>query len=140
MNRGVSLLAALGVGLVVCVSCARPASEPNLKELQRVRSGMLDIVVLSAHDAVRQGKDEFVLEFQASSDHHNVDVGTVKVSATMSMAGMAPMFGESTVMPTDSKGRYDVASDLSMAGTWRLGVEWDGPEGKGSATISAAAQ
>jgi len=51
------------------------------------------------------------------------------------MPGMAPMFGECLVTPSPIKGRYEVASDLGMAGTWRLQIAWDGPAGKGSASL-----
>jgi hypothetical protein len=59
----------------------------------------------------------------------------VNVNASMPMAGMAPMFGDCMVTPTATKGRYDVASDLGMAGTWRLQVAWNGPAGRGSASL-----
>ena len=106
----------------------------ELKELQRVKSGALNVVLLSPGDAIKQGKGSFVLEFRDAGGGL-VDVGMVKVGATMPMAGMAPMFGDCSVMPTPTKGRYDVASDLAMAGTWRLQVSWDGPAGQGSASI-----
>jgi YtkA-like len=51
------------------------------------------------------------------------------------MPGMAPMFGGCMVTPTATKGRYDVASDFGMAGTWRLQIAWNGPAGRGSATL-----
>jgi hypothetical protein len=53
------------------------------------------------------------------------------------MPGMAPMFGTGTVKPTATKGRYEVTSDLGMAGTWRFTVAWDGPAGRGSASMSS---
>jgi len=59
----------------------------------------------------------------------------VMVGASMPMAGMAPMFGECLVTPSPTKGRYEVVSDLGMAGTWRLQIAWDGPAGKGSASV-----
>jgi hypothetical protein len=45
------------------------------------------------------------------------------------------MFGTSDVQRSDTPGRYTVASDLAMAGTWRLTIEWDGPAGHGSASL-----
>jgi hypothetical protein len=68
-----------------------------------------------------------------------VDVGTVTVSASMPMAGMAPMFGDSTVTPTATRGRYDLSSTLGMAGAWRLDVAWNGPRGQGKAFMRASA-
>ena len=106
----------------------------QLKELQRVKAGALDVVLLAPGDSLKQGKGSFVLEFRDAGGNL-VDVGNVMVGASMPMPGMAPMFGESTVMPSATKGRYDVASDFGMAGTWRLQIAWDGPVGKGSASV-----
>ena len=108
-----------------------------LKELQRAKSGDVNVVLLSAGDSLKQGKGNFVLEFRDASGGL-VDVGTVTVSATMPMAGMAPMFGESDVTSTDTKGRYQVASDLGMVGTWRFNILWNGPAGAGSAALSGS--
>jgi hypothetical protein len=106
----------------------------QLKELQRVKAGALDVVLLAPGDAVKQGKGTFALEFRDAGGSL-VDVGTVMVGASMPMPGMAPMFGECTVMPGATRGRYEVSSNLGMAGTWRLQIAWDGPAGKGSASL-----
>jgi hypothetical protein len=95
---------------------------------------------LSPNDALRQGKDTFVLEFRSAADGQLADVGDVRANATMPMAGMAPMAGSVEVRPTDTKGRYSMATDLSMAGDWRIGVEWGGPAGTGSAVLSTSVQ
>ena len=119
--------------MVVVVGC-RNAAQAQLNELQRVHSGTLDVVLLSEGEALRLGKGTFVLEFKDPGGQL-VDVGTVKVTATMSMPGTAPMFGDNIVKEAATKGRYEVASDLGMAGTWRLTVEWNGPAGRGSASL-----
>jgi hypothetical protein len=75
------------------------------------------------------------LEFRHITDGSLADVGTVKANATMPMASMAPMLGGVEVLPGDAPGRYTATIDLSMAGGWRLGVEWNGPAGRGSATL-----
>ena len=103
---------------------------------QRATSGAIEVILLAHGDALKPGKDEAVLEFRSGNDHHLVDVGTVKMNATMPMAGMAPMMGSSFVTGTEVPGRYTVATDLSMVGSWRISVEWDGPAGKGSASFS----
>ena len=115
--------------------CGKGEEAPALKEVQRVHAGALDVVLLSGSGALKQGKDSFVLEFR-SADGQLVDVGTVNLNATMAMAGMGPMLGESTVNPTSTKGRYEVASNLNMAGSWRFTVEWNGPAGKGSTSLA----
>ncbi len=96
---------------------------------------MVDVVLLSPRDAIRHGKDAFVIEFRAASEGTLVDVGTVKGNATMPMAGM-PMLGRIDVTRTNVAGRYEASSDLSMAGTWRMAIEWNGPMAQGSVTFS----
>ncbi len=106
-------------------------------EIGRTNAAGLDLVVLSDDDAIRHGKDAFVLEFRRG-DGTPVDVGTVKLNATMPMAGMAPMFGSAEVSRDAVAGRYRVTADFSMAGTWRLNAEWSGTAGAGSASWSIA--
>jgi len=120
---------------LIALSSGCGKAEEALKEVQRVHAGALDVVLLSASGALKQGKDSFVLEFRGA-DGQLVDVGTVNVNATMAMAGMGPMLGESTVNPTSTKGRYEVASNLNMAGSWRFTVEWNGPTGQGSTSLA----
>ena len=117
------------------VTCGRGNDSGKLTEVQRVRSGMVDVVLLSPRDAIRHGKDTFVIEFRSASEGTLVDVGTVKGDATMPMAGM-PMLGRIDVTRTNVVGRYEASSDLSMAGTWRMAIEWSGPMGPGSVTFS----
>ena len=130
INRGLIL----ALTLISVAGCQRAEEAASLKELKRAHAGTLDIVLLSAEETLRQGKDSFVLEFRGP-DGQLVDVGTVNLNATMTMPGMSPMFGASAVKATATKGRYEVTSDLGMAGTWRLSVEWNGPAGRGSATL-----
>jgi len=127
-------------GLVLVLSaasvagCRNAGQAPPLKELQRARSGALTVVLMSDADTLQRGKGTFVLEFRGA-DGQLVDVGTVSVTATMTMAGMSPMFGDTAVKAAATTGRYEVTSDLSMAGTWRITVEWNGPTGRGSASL-----
>jgi YtkA-like protein len=110
----------------------------TLTELQRVKSGMLEIVVLSPHDALKHGKDTLVIEFR-STDGTLVDVGDVKGGASMSMSG-TPMLGSVDVKRGDQTGQYIADTQLDMAGTWRMTLEWKGPAGSGSASFSSSAQ
>ena len=127
--------------MLVAVTAALPGcggGAVTLTELQRVRSGTIDVVVLSPRDALRHGKDDFVIEFK-SADGRLVDVGAVRANASMPMPGM-PMFGGISVQPTDVPGRYRADGEFSMAGTWRVMIEWDGSAGKGSVTFSGTVQ
>jgi len=114
-------------------SCGRTGG--TMTELQRIKAGELDVVVLSPREALQRGQDTFVLEFRKSGQL--VDVGDVRASATMPMPGM-PMFGSVDVQRTDGPGRYAASSRFEMAGTWRTTMEWDGPAGRGSVAFSGA--
>jgi hypothetical protein len=133
-----SLVVAVGALLMVATLTGCGGGSASLRELQRVRSGTIDVVVLSSRDALRHGKDDFVIEFK-SADGSLVDVGDVRASASMSMSG-TPMLGSINVQRSDIPGRYRVESEFGMAGTWRLNVEWDGPQGKGSVAFSGSIQ
>jgi hypothetical protein len=123
----------------VTCACGRPNDAAKLTELQRLTSGAVEIVLLSAHGGLRHGKDSFVIEFRSMPGGNLVDVGTVRGSATMPMPGM-PMLGGLMVERTDVAGRYAAAGELSMAGSWRITIEWDGSAGHGSVTFSESVQ
>jgi hypothetical protein len=124
--------------ILLVSACSGSDQTAQLKELQRVKAGPMDILLLAPGEALKQGKGNFVLEFRDGAGSL-VDVGAVMVGASMPMPGMAPMFGECMVMPSATKGRYEVSSNLGMAGTWRLQIAWDGPAGKGSASVPGRA-
>jgi hypothetical protein len=125
--------------MAVTVAAGIGCGPGNMTELQKVRSGMLDIVLLSPHEGLRRGKDAFVIEFRSTTGGTLIDVGNVQVSANMPMAG-TPMFGTVDVQRTDVPGRYAANGDFSMAGTWRMAIEWDGPAGRGSVTFPESVQ
>jgi hypothetical protein len=127
-----SLAATLAILLVA--ACGGGDQTAQLKEVQRVKAGSMEVVLLAPGDSLKKGKGNFALEFR-NANGDLVDVGSVMVGASMPMPGMAPMFGECLVTPSPTKGRYEVVSDLGMAGTWRLQIAWDGPAGKGSASV-----
>ena len=125
-------LAALGCGA---------ATQSSVKELQRVRSGDVDVLLLSPDAPLKQGRTTFTLEFRRAADGALVDAGPVRLSASMPMPGLGPMFGEvAAAQRPDTPGRYTVTSNLGMAGTWRITVEWQGPAGPRMATFSTDAQ
>jgi hypothetical protein len=95
---------------------------------------MLDVVILSPHETLRHGRDDFIIEFK-SADGTLVDAGDVRATASMPMPGI-PMFGSIDVQKTETPGRYAASGEFSMAGTWRVTVEWNGPAGPGSVNFS----
>lgn len=123
------------LALVAADGCTS-APETTLVELQRVRSGTLDVVLLSEDGSLSEGMDAFTIEFRRAQGGALVDVGTVKGAATMPMPGLPSMLGSVFVERTDTAGRYRADTDLGMAGGWNLIVEWDGPEGRGRASFA----
>jgi hypothetical protein len=117
-------------------AAAKP-DDPPLTEVQRARDGDIEVVVLAPTDALKRTRNYCTLEFRTGADRHLVDVGTVTVRTMMTMDG-APMSGVSTDPKRVSAGRYTVQVVLAMSGNWQIGIDWDGPAGKGSATFSAA--
>jgi len=124
--------------ILLTVAAATGCGPANLTELQKVKSGMLDVVLLSPRDGLRHGSDSFVIEFRSASGELT-DVGTVRASASMSMSG-TPMMGTINVARTEVAGRYAATSEFSMAGTWRMTIQWDGPPGPGSVTFPGSVQ
>ena len=127
-------------GLMLAVAACGSREQSRGTELQRIQSGDLDIVLLASEPALKQGDDSFSIEFRKTGTTELVDVGAVKVSATMPMAGMPPMMASIAAEPSPEPGRYMVTSRLTMSGAWNIGVEWSGPAGSGSTKLSVLAQ
>jgi copper/silver efflux system protein len=107
--------------------------------VQTVRAGDLDVVVLSPTGALRTGRNTFTVEFRRAGTEMLVDVGRVRASANMTMPGMA-MSGNLQVMPSGVQGRYTATAEFGMAGAWQMGLDWDGPAGRGSVNFHGGVQ
>lgn len=129
----------IAVACMTALSCGRGNDAAKLNELQRLKSGTLDVVLLSPREGLRHGKDTFFIEFRSTSDGKSVDVGDVRGSASMPMSGM-PMFGSIDVKRTDMAGRYVADGQFDMAGTWRMTIQWQGPAGQGSVAFAGTVQ
>src|SRR5687768_4586401 len=126
-------------GAVFVIACGGGGtSDSGLKEVQRVKSGDLEIVLLSEDGVLSQGKDAFVVEFR-KADGSLVDAGIVSTSANMAMPGMT-MPGSVQVERSDVLGRYRATGDFGMAGGWQMKVEWNGPAGQGSVSFDGTVQ
>ena len=95
-----------------------------LTEVQSVPSGSLRVVLLAPSAALRQGRNEFTIEFRDAGGRLT-DVGAVSGSAAMPMPGMV-MSGGLQVETTGAPGRYRGTADFAMAGAWQLALEWQG--------------
>ena len=118
--------------------CRGGGDEANMTELQRLKSGTMDVVVLVPREGLKHGEDEFLIEFR--SNGNLTDVGNdVRASATMPMPGM-PMFGSIDVQRTEVAGRYRASGEFSMAGTWRMTIDWNGTNGRDSVSFTGSVQ
>ena len=131
------LVAGLILLLTVVVLGCGGDTDADMVELQRLESGDMDVVVLAPQDGLKNGSSEFLIEFRSNGTL--TDVGDVRASSTMPMPGM-PMFGSIDVQRTDVVGRYRARSEFSMAGTWQIAIEWNGPEGRRSVSFASSVQ
>ena len=106
---------------------------------QKIRSGNLEIVVVTPTGDLRLGRNRFLIEFRSASSGELVDVGSVRASGTMTMPGMA-MSGGVEVRPSRTPGRYEATAEFGMAGTWPMTIEWQGPAGAGSVSFEGMVQ
>lgn len=134
------VLATFFAAALLMTGCHGNTADPSLDELQTVRAGDLNVVLLTTDGALTHGKDALTVEFRRVQGGGLVDVGTVKAAATMPMAGLPTMLGSIFVEPTDTPGRYIADTDLGMSGGWDLKLEWDGPAGRGSAAFAATVE
>ena len=132
--------AAIAVMTILAAACGGGggAGDTGLKEVQRVKSGDLDIVLLSDDGVLNQGKESFVIEFRRA-DGSLADAGQVTTSATMSMPGMTMPAGV-VVEPSGVAGRYRATGDFGMAGSWPIKIDWNGPVGQGSVSFDGSVQ
>ena len=126
------------VAAILVAACGGGGTDSGLREIQRVKSGEIDIVLLSEDGTLNLGKEAFVIEFR-KPDGTLQDAGTVTTSANMPMPGMT-MPGNVQVAPSDVPGRYRATGDFGMAGTWQMKVDWNGPAGQGSVSFDGTVQ
>jgi YtkA-like/AcrB/AcrD/AcrF family len=120
-------------------TAAAPQPEPTGAVLQTVRSGDLAITLSNPAGELRQGANNFRIEFRSARTNNPVDVGDVRLNAAMAMPGMA-MAGTTTVTPGERPGVYEAKGDFAMSGSWDMTLEWNGPTGRGSAAFKGSVQ
>lgn len=107
----------------------------DLKPVYTRSVGQLTIVLLSSTGELKQGQNEFVVQFKDDRGQL-VDVGDVQLGSSMSMPSMAPMSGSSEVTPTGQTGTYRVKSNFAMSGAWHFTISWNGKQGQGNTAFN----
>jgi len=110
------------------------ATPAHLVEIQTIPSGPLRISLLSDAGVLRQGRNDFTIEFRTAGGQL-VDVGQATGGAAMAMPGMV-MSGGLTLDPGGAPGRYHAIAEFGMAGAWQLTLEWSGAGGIGAGKVS----
>lgn len=108
----------------------------NLKEVATHSVGNVTVVVLNGTGELKQGQNEFVVQFRDAKGQP-VDVGNVQLGSSMSMPNMAPMSGDSELTPSGQTGTYRVKSSFAMSGAWHFTVSWNGPLGQGNTAFNS---
>ena len=127
--------------LVVCATLlamtAAAACAAELKPITTHKTKDLVVTLSSESGQWTRGNNAFVLQFTSAATKQPVDVGTVALSTSMTMPGMAPMLAGATLSPDKTPGRYAGTITFPDSGTRQVTVRWDGPAGKGSTKFSA---
>ena len=130
----VSMMLFLILGFTGCG--AKKVNTENLKEVAAHVVGDVAIVLLNSTGDLKQGQNEFVVQFRDPKGQP-INVGDVQLGSSMSMPSMAPMSGDSEITPTGQTGTYRVKSNFAMSGAWHFTVSWTGPRGQGSTAFNS---
>ncbi len=130
----ISMILFLTLGFTGCGS--KKVDTENLKEVATHVVGDVAIVLLNSTGELKQGQNEFVVQFRDQKGQP-INVGDVQLGSSMSMPSMPPMSGDSEITPTGQTGTYRVKSNFAMSGAWHFTVSWTGPRGQGSTAFNS---
>ena len=133
MNIGIGRLIVAAVVLSACNSNA-----PATKEIESHTAGDMVITLSNEKGELAQGQNTFVIAFRSASTNQPVDAGTIMLSASMAMPGMAPMVAPIEISPAGKLGQYIVKADFGMSGSFGVDVRWDGPGSRGSTSFHSS--
>ena len=122
MSKKLWIVLAVGLFPAAC------RGKGELKTVQTQQAGDITVTVLSESGSIKNGANDFILEFRKTDGNQLVNVGTVDVAPIMDMPGMGPMMGSASVTPADTQGRYRVVGSLTMAGLWKFNVKYGNGE------------
>jgi hypothetical protein len=125
----------LALLLSLFVAACQPGDSSE-KVIKSVKEGDLDISLAAGSGALQTGENDLLLTF-ADGTGKTVDVGAASLAFHMpAMGTMAEMNNQATLTTTDTPGKYRARVSLEMGGTWEARIAYDGPAGKGKATMS----
>jgi hypothetical protein len=98
----------------------------------------LTVTLSSPGGQLKTGDNDVLIEFRDSAGHP-ADVGAVRFELNMNMPGMQMNEG-ATIQPAGTPGRYRAKIKVGMAGDWTGKISFDGPRGRGQATMTLSAK
>jgi hypothetical protein len=137
------VISLLGAFTVLAAACGG-GSTGDAAAGKSIKSGPagnnLTATISSADGVLRKGKQDFKLAFTDASGKP-VDVGAVSLNFFMpAMGSMSAMNSPTTFTTTGTPGIYQGKADLEMSGEWQAQITYEGPAGKGKATLAITAQ
>lgn len=100
----------------------------------------LTVTLSNADGVLRKGRQEFTMTFTDGAGKP-VDVGAAGLNCRMAAMGtMSEMNNAATLMTTGTPGVYSGKVSLEMAGEWQAQITYEGPAGKGKASLPISAQ
>ena len=130
----IAAVLALVLGSIACGS--NKVDSANLKPVETRVLGDVTIVLLSKTGELKQGQNDFVVQFR-NQQEQPIDVGDVQLGSSMTMPSMAPMSGESEITSTGQTGTYRVKSNFAMSGAWHFTISWNGRYGQGHTAFNS---
>lgn len=126
-----------------CGSGAQPTAEnPVIGKVIKTGPAGNNLTVTLSSDTgtLKTGEQEIYLAFTDASSKP-VDVGSVSFNNRMpAMGSMAEMNNAATLTTTGTPGVYRGKINVEMAGEWQSQIAYEGPAGKGKATLSVTAR
>jgi len=101
-----------------------PAQSTELTQIDQKTSGDYVVTLLSEGGSLSQGTNHLTLEFRRGGQLS--DPGQVEVKPMMEMKGAGPMLANASTTQSATPGRYNVTTDLSMAGPWKFTINFQG--------------
>jgi hypothetical protein len=126
---------------IFAVACGTgDTSTSGARTIKSGPAGDLTVTLSNSDGVLRKGKQSFTVTF-ADKSGKPVDVGAASLNFFMpAMGSMAAMNDHATLTTTATPGVYSGAVDLEMSGEWQAQIAFDGPAGKGKATLPITAQ
>jgi YtkA-like len=128
------LILALSLGVLTMIG-ALAVTAADMKPIHTQKTKDVTVTLQNESGQWKEGKNDFVLEFESPQDKKPVDVGKVSLNTSMGMPGMAPMVTGAKLTP-EGPGRYRGTIEFPDRGARQVTVTWDGPAGKGSTKFS----